>query len=180
MSDTIVMIDLIYGIVGAWVGIDSKKNSESRMVRPLYKPINSMPFTKKFPIEIPESSIIPVEQPGDYPGQMTMIKFVIPDRELKDVDFERTPFYKIFGDIDIRVADLSRQKKNLERQLTFAEKQLEKAGLSRETKTTPTTKSNVCGKCGNSMTDQDLVSTGGFCSTPGCGTAIKYIPRKRL
>ena len=181
MSDTTIMVDLIFGIHGAWVGYCSNRSSESNMVRPLYRPTNGFPTDRKYPIEIPEELIITVDLPGDYKGQFTQVKFIIPSRDLKDVNFESTPFFKVFGAIDSRVNDLSKQKKLLERDLHFAEKRLKDAGIIRDQKSQAQGGgSTTCTKCGKSMTNSELEDSGGFCTTPNCGEVLKAVAKRRF
>ena len=167
------MVDLIYGVVAAWLGYASKKGSETKLVRPRFRPLNGIKI-KQYPIEIPENLITTIEQPGDYPGQFRVLKVIRPDKNsLPDIDFDATPFAKVFGSISDRVMQLEKDKQKMNVELTHLEKTITQLKSNASRRTTTTEDYEVCSKCNKKISAEQLKKTGGFCPTPGCNTHVK-------
>lgn len=167
------MIDFIYGMVGAWLGYASKKGSESKLVRPRFRPLNGIKV-RKYPIEIPENLITTIEQPGDYPGQFRVLKVIRPDKNsLPDIDFESTPFARVFGSISDRVMQLEKEKQKMNVELTHLEKTITMLKSSSNRRPVSSDEYEVCDKCNKKISTEQLKKSGGFCTTPGCNNHIK-------
>lgn len=181
MAEIIIMIDLIHGIVGGWQKLDSTKDSESKNVRPLYRPSNALPYNDKFPIEIPSEQIKTIEIPINYRGQYSTMKFIIPSRDMKDVDYEKTVYFQIFKDTNSRVEDLTKKNRDLAIKLDAAEIELKKLRARSEDNKPriPQQKTTPCPKCKTEYTDLELYDSGGFCKNGGCGERVKIMPPKK-
>ena len=178
MDKLVLFVSCIDGCFGTYQGNDIKLKDKDGGV-PLYKAFNS-PFKKhkllNGMVKIPESCILKVDVPINndkkLPGQPDEICFIIPNKTLPGITYEKTIWSKLMSDLDNKTKEANTKIKQLESKIISQDMEIKQLKSEKHQQQTHTPQTINCSNpsCNARLDKSQVQSNGGMC--PHCNTLI--------